>query len=367
MTDQHANIGRQAVAETGISGQIEASEGTAPSYSVNGDELRRRANRATQDTGTDLRRTSKSHGITHHELRRLSAAMHFMEKWQLWTCAIGDEAMDANNEIACALADDVKSFLTRYQDRAGLPLYWIEVIEVSPSRHSHLVFVGNESIALAVHSAFPSLFVSGVGKGQAIERVHDRRGLVEYLSWERTPQASASLGLVRKKGSFRLEGLGDRVKLSRALKRDAIEAGLVEPWRATNTARKPRTDDRRALHSGRRATPKPSAGSILQSPAMPALVADVAVIKPMPQTAMVETQLELFALAPPARLRDYHGGLMPTSVSQVIEFKRRQRGYTQEQLGRIAGISQSTLANAISGRFGLSEWAANRIREALAA
>lgn len=120
----------------------------------------------------------------------------------------------------------------------------------------------------------------------------------------------------------------------------------------------------RAMITGRRA------GSIIQSQAMPAPVVDVAVIKPMPptlQTAMVETQLELFALAPPARLRDYHGGLISSSVSQVIEFKRRQRGYTQQQLGRIAGISQSTLANAISGRFGLSEWAANRIREALAA
>jgi len=41
----------------------------------------------------------------------------------------------------------------------------------------------------------------------------------------------------RISGSHRLPGGGDRVRLSRELERDAIEAGYVEPWRHTNAKR----------------------------------------------------------------------------------------------------------------------------------
>ena len=359
MTDQHANVGRQAVVGTGISGQIEASEGTAPSYSVNGEARRWRANSATPATGTVLIRTCKSHGITQHELRRLSGAMHFLRgHYELWTCAIGDHALRVENETTCKLADEVKSLLVRHQDRAGLPLYWIEVIEVSPHRHSHLVFVGSKEIGDALHAAFPSLFVSGVGKGKAIARVHDQRGLVDYLSWERTPQASASLGLVRKKGTFRLEGLGDRVKLSRDLKRDAISAGLVEPWQATNTARKPKIEDRRPLHSGRRATPKPNAASFFPSPAMVAPVADVGAIQ-------LTGQLELFPKVAPARLRVYQGGLMPAAVAMETRHLQKRHGLSQQELANRIGISRPQLANGLQGTYGLSNWASARLRDVL--
>lgn len=57
-----------------------------------------------------------------------------------------------------------------------------------------------------------------------------------YLAKERTPQAgyrrSHLLG-GRLGGSHRLDGGGDRVRLSRDLERDAVEAVYVEPWRHT--------------------------------------------------------------------------------------------------------------------------------------
>lgn len=359
MTDQHANVGRQAVVGTGISGQIEASEGTAPSYNVNGEDLRRRANSATPATGTQLSRTCTAHGITQHELRRLSGAMHFLRgRYELWTCAIGDNALDVENEATCKLADEVKSLLVRHQDRASLPLYWIEVIEVSPHRHSHLVFVGSKKIGDALHAAFPSLFASGVSRGEAIQPVYDQLGLVAYFSKERTTQASVSLGLPRKRGSYRLEGLGDRVKLSRDLKRDAIEAGLVAPWKATNTSRKPRIEDRRPLHSGRRATPKPDAASFFPSPAMVAPVADVGAIQ-------LTGQLELFPKVAPARLRVYQGGLMPAAVAMETRHLQKCRGLSQQELANRIGISRPQLANGLQGRFPLSGWASARLREFL--
>ena len=319
-----------------------------------------RAGSPAQATGTHLIRTNTSHGMTQHELQRLSGAVHCLRTMglEIWTCAIGDAALRADGAMACYLSDQVKSRIVRLQGRAGLPLHWIEVIEVKPSRHSHLIFVGTDKIARAIYYAFPSLFVAGVGKRKAIQWVYDTEGLIGYLSHERTPQASVSLGLPRKNGTFRMEGGGDRVNLSTALKQASIDAGLVEPWHRTNTSRKPKDDlDRRAGNSGRRPAPRPNSTSF-QSPAM---AAEITEAKAMAPTG----QIELFRIAQPVRLRDYHGGLMPSSIGQVIEFRRRQRGVTQKQLGRIAGISQPTLANAIAGRFPLSEWAANRLREAL--
>ena len=62
-----------------------------------------------------------------------------------------------------------------------------------------------------------------------------------YQAKERTPQA----GFGRKRqlggritGSHKLEGGGDRVRLSRELELDAIEQALVEPWQRTNAKRK---------------------------------------------------------------------------------------------------------------------------------
>jgi len=68
----------------------------------------------------------------------------------------------------------------------------------------------------------------------------DNNGLArKYLAKERTPQAgyrrAHTLG-GRIVGSHRLPGGGDRVRLSRELERDAIEAGYVQPWQHTNAS-----------------------------------------------------------------------------------------------------------------------------------
>src|SRR5215472_10217242 len=94
-----------------------------------------------------------------------------------------------------------------------------------------------------------------------VRPVTDSNGLVrKYLSKERTPQAGYGREYMlggRLKGSHRLEGGGDRVRLSRALERDAIEAGYVEPWRHSNARRSPerKTYRRRALITRRAPLP----------------------------------------------------------------------------------------------------------------
>jgi hypothetical protein len=72
-------------------------------------------------------------------------------------------------------------------------------------------------------------------------RVSDPSGLVrKYLAKERTPQAGYKRTQVlggRIAGSHRLPGGGDRVRLSRELERDAIEAGYVDAWQHSNARR----------------------------------------------------------------------------------------------------------------------------------
>jgi hypothetical protein len=86
-----------------------------------------------------------------------------------------------------------------------------------------------------------------------IELVTDIGGLKKYLAKERTPQAGykrRDLG-GRISGSHRLPGGGDRVRLSRQLERDAIEAGLVDPWKHTNAKRSAQRKDYRPRLSSR--------------------------------------------------------------------------------------------------------------------
>lgn len=74
-----------------------------------------------------------------------------------------------------------------------------------------------------------------------IRPVPDPDGLTrKYLAKERTPQAGYGRERIlggRLRGSHQLPGGGDRVRLSRELERDAIEAGYVEPWQHTNARR----------------------------------------------------------------------------------------------------------------------------------
>jgi hypothetical protein len=89
-----------------------------------------------------------------------------------------------------------------------------------------------------------------------IRPVTDPHTLVhKYLAKERTPQAGYGRRHMlggRIRGSHHLPGGGDRVRLSRELERDAIEAGYVEAWQHTNARRSPsRRKPQRRAHSSR--------------------------------------------------------------------------------------------------------------------
>ncbi len=162
-----------------------------------------------------------------------------------------------------------------------------------------------------------------------------------YFTKERTPQAGYGREHVfggRLRGSHRLDGGGDRVRLSRDLERDAISAGAVEDWQRTNARR---TDKRKGYRLR-------GAGPLARAPKL---------------AGQLPLLIELDR--PVNRLREFGGGFVPAAVALEIEFRRKQLGLSQRQLCLLIGRSQGQFANAMRGHDPISGAAVNRLRDAL--
>ncbi len=226
----------------------------------------------------------------------------------------------------------IQKWVTRLQGAQGLHRYSAWVFETKPKLHAHIVFIGNPEIADALKR-------SPTCRGCSMELVTDPEGLSKnYLVKERTSQASfgrSDLG-GRLRGAHVLEGGGDRVRLSRELERDAIDAGLIQDWLRTNAARSAGRKERRL----QRLFPK--------------------------KAPCLSGQILLFPeLKPVARLQLFGGGFVPAAVAAEIEFRRRQRGLSQRKLAKLIGRSQGQLANALRGHDPMSAAAVNRLRDLL--
>jgi hypothetical protein len=277
-------------------------------------------------------RTLQPHGMSGPELERLSGAVHFMEihlrrRARLWW-------VTTNKDMARATIADIWKRITRLQRSSGLPQYSVAVFEGAAGRlHAHITFIGNRDIArrLKGSSAFGALI--------EVEPVTDLDSLVRgYLAKERTPQAGYGRNHLlggRLRGSHRLDGGGDRVRLSEALEHDAIAARHIEPWQHSNARR----SAQRKPYRLRRLCPRKAPRLAGQLPLLPELD------------------------RPVSRLHDFGAGFMPAAVAIEIEFRRRQLGVSQVQFAARLGISQGQYANAIRGHDPISGFAINRARE----
>jgi hypothetical protein len=132
---------------------------------------------------------------------------------------------------------DIWKRITRLQGMHRLRCYSVITFESRGGLHAHIMFLGMCDMAKRLKQS------ARFGELLDIRPVTDLNGLTrKYLAKERTPQAGYGreymLGLGgRIRGSHRLPGGGDRVRLSRELERDAIEAGYVEAWQHTNARR----------------------------------------------------------------------------------------------------------------------------------
>jgi hypothetical protein len=179
-------------------------------------------------------RTAAPHGITGPELERLSGAVGFMTLYRrppqrgLWLAT-------TNKGSTRSFISNVWKRIGRLQAKYDLPAYSLTVLETRGGLHAHITFIGTEKVARRLEHA--SAFLGLVD----IRQAPDPNGLVRiYLAKERTPQAGYGREHMfggRLKGSHRLDGGGDRVRLSRALERDAIEAGYVDLWKHSNAKR----------------------------------------------------------------------------------------------------------------------------------
>jgi hypothetical protein len=237
------------------------------------------------------RRTARPHGISGPELNRLSGAVRFMDlHGRLWW-------LHTNKAMARAAIADVQKRITRLQIEYGLRPYNLTVFEGQGGLHAHIVFTGDGEIVrrLKGSAAFGDFIKSA--------RVTDSDGVVKYLAKARTPQAGWGREHLlggRLPGSHRLDGGGDRVRLSRDLERDAIDANYVQSWQHKNArrsaARKPYSP--RLKQRLRKTAPRPSG----QAPLFP--------------------ELE----RPVSRLRHFGSGFIPPAVAKEIEFRRQKRG-----------------------------------------
>lgn len=174
------------------------------------------------------------------ELERLDGAVRFMElrcwpsrgrrRRELWWAT-------ADKGSPRELIADVQKRVTRLQKLLNLPPYNATAFESRGGLHAHIVFVGDDDIVARLRRS------AAFGTSIVVKPVTDVAGLTTaYLVKERTPQAGYRRWHLlggRIGGSHRLDGGGDRVRLSRELERDAIEAGYVERWQHTYAKRKP--------------------------------------------------------------------------------------------------------------------------------
>jgi hypothetical protein len=199
------------------------------------------------------------HGITGAELNRLSDAVQFMAlhcqaKRGLWW-------LHTHKGTARSIISDIQKRITRLQIEHRLRPYRVTTFETRGGLHAHIAFIGTREIADRLKSS------TAFGESIQVDPVADPGGLArKYLAKERTPQAGYGRHHVlggRLRGSHRLDGGGDRVRLSRDLERDAISAGYVESWQHTNARRseerKPYSP--RATQRLRKTAPRPRRGS----------------------------------------------------------------------------------------------------------
>jgi hypothetical protein len=215
--------------DSNLRNKISVRNRAAPSYKVRdtepNDDLR--CSFAALGTVTEfldpLSRTVAPHGLTWPEIQRHNGAVHFLKPhWRkLWW-------VTTDKGSPRVLIAEVQRRITKQQRRHGLPAYHFTVFETSGGLHAHIVFVGNKHIARGLER-------SSFGAVVRVGPVHDPARLSrEYLAKERTPQAGYRRQLgPRRKGSHKLAGGGDRVRLSAELKRDAISARYVRKWQRT--------------------------------------------------------------------------------------------------------------------------------------
>lgn len=273
---------------------------------------------------------------------------------RIYYITIGDDLVRMDYAQRLEIFSEFLKRITKLQGRAGIPQYAMMIFELlgGIGLHAHmLILADDDMIEKMRNSEMMKPYCQGP---KAIRRVYDSDGLESYFGKERITQARNMNGQrTKRRPPTALPGVGDRVRLSAKLEAKAIEKRIIAPGWKTNWNRKKLI--------GVYDTPL-SKGELKRQ-----AKAAATTIQPIRITTMkLSGQICMFPdERPVTSLRDYGGGFMPIALAGKIEFHRKRLGYTQTQLAALIGICQPTFANVLAGRYPLSPWAANRLRETL--
>jgi len=238
---------------------------------------------------------------------------------------IGDDVLGKPEAEARDAIRTATSYLVQSQTRAGLPPYWLRVLESVAGLHANLILPVPPGTADRLRRSAFGNYVRNDAIQEVGSSYKDWQDLKSYLCKERTPQANFSLGRFlgpRLPGSHRLgDGGGDRVQLSTALAADALVAGRIAPWQRTFA----------------RPLVRPTSAHIA--------VALPPTLLPVEKPLLRPVQLPLFSTLP----------LQVLGTGEDMRAFRRQTGMSQDALTPRLGLrDRSHIANFERGHDGLS-------------
>jgi hypothetical protein len=190
----------------------------------------------------ERRPISRHWGLSNGEIKVASEVAHLFDTLgHSLAYAVVSDCLRPEREVR-ALVREFKNDLVQQQARAGLPRYWADMGEAETGYHANILLVAPK---VRTQRFIERLQGRAAFAGSDVLHIQVWQGsaqrFVSYCSEERTPQAAFMPGLAlkpRKPGSHPLgEGGGDRVRLSRELKRDLLEMGRIRPWKRTYASR----------------------------------------------------------------------------------------------------------------------------------
>jgi len=180
-------------------------------------------------------------GISPQELRRISAAAHELKinrrnRFSFIYLVLGDDIFQMPAKEAFAEMRNFQKHLMTTLKRYGLPPLWLNVLEVRGGLHANYFFLGSPKLAANLAVNFARFCKNGTGKGCAIQLLTEQEfdTKIRYVFKERSTQTNLMVlnGYPKKtKGSHRLEGQGDRVRLSNQLTDSVITKYPELAWK----------------------------------------------------------------------------------------------------------------------------------------
>ncbi len=232
------------------------------------------------------------------------------------------------------MSDRFKSHYCRFCALKGFEARWVEVWETTPGPHSHLVCGVPHGMSAAFRA---SIKRSELFDDVKTKRVYDEYGLFNYLAKEMSSRARVSLGKPMRRGSYRLPGGGDRVRISSKFKRELIASGLIEPWNATNA--------RRTSKVVNEATFERAQFGLFFLDELPEAKATLAPVRPDPSRRRDKIPPPSLPLAYPPSIADMLAGLAETHRAAAD----------------LVGLSRSQATNIINYQFNPSPAVAQRV------